>query len=181
MERKNYFGIMLDCSRNAVMNVKSVKELIINMEKLGYNCLQLYTEDTYELNGEPLFGHLRGRYSKAELKEIDAFAALHGVELMPCIQTLAHLNQLFYWEKFYEVLDNTDILLVGDDKTYALIEKMFETCAECFTSRIINIGMDEAWLLGAGTYYDKYGPTERETIFLSHLNKLSEIAKKYGI
>ena len=85
-------GTMLDCSRNAVMTVDAVKTWIGITAQLGYNTLMLYTEDTYEVGEEPYFGYARGRYSKAELKDIDAYAAAKGMELIPCIQTLAHLN-----------------------------------------------------------------------------------------
>ena len=34
--------------------------------------MQLYTEDVYEPEGEAYFGYLRGRYTKRELKELDA-------------------------------------------------------------------------------------------------------------
>ena len=74
------------------MNVPAVKKLIRKLALLGYSELQLYTEDTYEVEGEPYFGYLRGRYSRAELREIDAYAKLFGIELVPCIQTLAHLR-----------------------------------------------------------------------------------------
>ena len=49
-------GVMLDCSRNAVMKVSELKKFILNLEKMGYNLLQLYTEDTYTIESEPLFG-----------------------------------------------------------------------------------------------------------------------------
>ncbi|MDD6995256.1 MAG: family 20 glycosylhydrolase, partial [Candidatus Borkfalkiaceae bacterium] len=140
VKEKNYLGVMLDCSRNAVMSVEEVKKFILVLKKAGYNCLQLYTEDTYEIEGEPLFGYRRGRYTKAELKEIDAFALSHGIELMPCIQTLAHLNQIFRYPKYSEINDADDVLLADDERTYELIDKMLKTCAECFTSRNIHIG-----------------------------------------
>ena len=79
--KKGYLGVMLDCSRNAVMSVAELKNFILTLKKTGYNCLQLYTEDTYEIEGEPQFGYRRGKYTKAELKEIDAFAKKNGVEL----------------------------------------------------------------------------------------------------
>ena len=65
-------GVMVDCSRDAVYTVGSLKKYISLLAKMGYNSLQLYTEDTYEADGEPQFGYLRGRYSKAELKELTA-------------------------------------------------------------------------------------------------------------
>ena len=103
MEKK-YFGVMVDCSRNAVLHIEGVKRLIDYLQKIGYNMLMLYTEDTYEVDGQPLFGYLRGRYSKKELKEIVAYGEAHDVELVPCIQTLAHLNQLFKWDAYKDCL-----------------------------------------------------------------------------
>ena len=112
-------GTMLDCSRNAVMTVESVKRWIDLTAKLGFNTLHLYMEDTYEVDGNPYFGHLRGRYSKAELKEIDAYAAAQDMQVIPCIQTLAHVNALFHWPVYREIHDAADILLTGDERTYA--------------------------------------------------------------
>ena len=54
-------GVMLDCSRNAVMTVDELKRYITVLNKMGYNQFQLYTENTYEIEGEPYFGYHRGR------------------------------------------------------------------------------------------------------------------------
>lgn len=174
------FGTMLDCSRNAVMNVDSVKKWIDITADMGYNTLLLYTEDTYEVDGEPYFGYMRGRYSREELKEIDAYAVSKGMELMPCIQTLAHLNAIVRWPAYQPHVDTADILLAGDEAVYALIDRMFATISECFTSRTINIGMDEAHMIGRGKYYDQHGDTDRSRILIDHIRRVSEIGKKYG-
>ena len=144
-------GLMVDCSRNAVMNLTALKRFVKVISALGYDTLMLYTEDTYEVDGEPYFGHQRGRFSKAELKEADAFCRENGVELIPCIQTLAHLNAMFKWVNRYGAINDTaDILLADDDRTYELIDKIFATLSECFTTRKIHIGMDEAYMVGLG-------------------------------
>ncbi len=174
------YGVMIDCSRNAVMKVSEVKKLIDCLEKMGYNALELYTEDTYEIEGEPYFGYMRGRYTGAEIKEIDAYAKSHGVELIPCIQTLAHFTNLVRHSVYRDIIDVNDILLIDEPKTYEFIDKMFASLAKNFTSREVNIGMDEAHLMGRGRFSDKYGHQDRFEIFLRHLNKVVEIAKKYG-
>ena len=140
---KNFdtFGVMLDCSRNAVPNIPFLKQYIDDIALMGYNSLQLYTEETYEIDGEPFFGYLRGRFTKDELKEINAYGKTKGVELVPCIQTLAHLGCLVKWYPYNEFTDCSNILLIDDDRTYALIEKMFATMRECFDSKYINIGI----------------------------------------
>ena len=91
-------GAMVDMSRGAVMTVGAVKRYVNELSALGMNFLMLYTEDTYEVPEYPYFGYLRGRYTQDELREIDAYAESMGVELVPCIQTLAHLAQFLQWQ-----------------------------------------------------------------------------------
>lgn len=173
-------GAMIDCSRNAVMRVDSVKDFALILKKMGYNTIMLYTEDTYELNDNPVFGYMRGRYSKHELKEIDTFCKNIGMEIVPCIQTLAHLNCMFKWREYADINDCDDILLMDNEKTYRLIEKMFETLSECFTSRKIHIGMDEAFRVGTGKYKDIHGDCDKFEAICDHLHKVCDIAAKYG-
>ena len=174
-------GLMLDCSRNAVMTVESVKQLLRVLALMGYNMLQLYTEDTYEVDGEPYFGYLRGRYSKEEMKELDAYAKELGIEMIPCIQVLAHLNAIFKWRTYTAgYRDCGDILLCGSEKVEQLIDRMFATLAECYTTRRIHIGMDEAHMVGLGKYLDKNGFKDRFDVIAAHLRRVCEIGEKYG-
>ena len=131
------FGVMVDFSRNAVMKVSELKKYCDVLKKFGYNSIYLYIEDTYELDDEPYFGHLRGRYSKQELKELNAYCNSIGLTVIPCFQTLAHLNQIFRWETYNSVHDCDDILLCDEEKTYELIEKMFKTFKECLSTALL--------------------------------------------
>jgi len=180
---KNFktFGVMIDMSRCAVMSVEGLKRFLSLLKKMGYNCVMLYTEDTYEVDGEPYFGYMRGRYTKEELKEIDAFTASIGMELIPCIQTLAHVAAIFRWGTYGNYpRDCDDILLTDDERTYELIERMFATLSECISSRRIHVGMDEAHMLGRGKHLDLHGYETTNSIMKRHLARVCEIAKKYG-
>lgn len=174
------YGVMLDCSRNGVMTVKAVKEYARILAQMGYNTLMLYTEDTYEVDGEPYFGYLRGRYSKEELKEIDAYCSSIGMELVPCIQMLAHLNCMFKWRAYSDICDCDDILLIGEEKTYELLEHMFSTISQCFSSKKIHIGMDEAFKVGLGKYLERNGYENRFDIINKHLHRVCDMAREYG-
>ena len=173
-------GVMLDCSRNGVHTVDFIKRYVDIISKMGYNMLQLYTEDTMEVENEPYFGHMRGRYTLEEIKEIDAYCIQKGVELVPCIQTLAHYTTLFRWEEYFKIHDTADILLIDEERTYELLDNIFSTISKNFTSKRINIGMDEAHMVGLGRYLDKHGYENRFELLLKHLNKVCEIAQKYG-
>ncbi len=174
-------GVMLDCSRNAVMKPDKVKEFAAIIRKMGYNTLMLYTEDTYEIDSQPFFGYMRGKYLKSELSDIDEYCRSIGIELIPCIQTLAHLNGMFKWKDAYRSInDIDDILLAGSEKTYELIDDMFRNLSGCISSRKIHIGMDEAYMVGLGKYREINGIKERFEIINNHLKKVCEIAEKYG-
>ena len=175
-----HFGAMLDMSRNGVMKVSEVKKFIVYLEKMGYNMLELYTEDTYKIDGEPMFGYLRGAYTKEELKDLDKFAMEHGIELVPCIQTLAHMGALMKVPQYQHLFDIDDILLADCEEVYELLDKVFKQISECFTSRLINIGMDEAHMLGLGKYLQLHGFQDRFEVLYRHLQKVLEIAGKYG-
>lgn len=181
MENERTLCVMLDMSRDGVMKVEEVKRFADLIKKAGYNSLGLYIEDTYEIEDEPYFGHLRGRYSSAELKEINDYCKSIGLTAIPFIQTLAHLEGIFKWNAYGEIRDLSNILLVGEEKTYELIEKMFKALRKCFDTDKVNIGMDEAPMMGRGKYLDKHGyPENVRGVLYDHLLKVSKIAEKYG-
>ncbi len=181
MPKTKEFGLMLDCSRNAVMKVSEMKRLICLLALLGYTYLELYTEDTYELPGEPYFGYQRGHYTREELQEIIAFAGIFGIEIVPCIQTLAHLKTIAKWKHYAEHMDTNDILLVGDERTDALIRKMLTFCKDVFDTKRIHIGMDEAFYLGRGKYTDTYGYRPKHEIYLEHLKHVFALCEELGL
>lgn len=177
---RRWFGTMLDCSRNAVMTVESVKRWIDLTADLGYNMLMLYTEDTYEVINQPYFGYMRGRYSIAEMQEIQAYCTSKGMELIPNIQTLAHLNGITRWPAYIPMIDQKDFLLVGDEAVYKLIDDMFATLALTHTSKYVHVGMDEAVGLGRGKYQDIHGICNVAEMFVYHIKRVAKIAEKYG-
>lgn len=172
---------MADCSRNAVLSVDGAKKLIRVLAAAGYNGLMLYTEDTYEVPGYKYFGHMRGRFSEAELKEIDDYAYSFGVEVIPCIQTLAHLSTAIRWPGLSGFSDTGDILLAGDERTYAFVRACLETCRRVFRSNRINIGMDEAHSLGLGRYLKLHGYTPAPEIMLAHLGRVAALCEEVGL
>ena len=172
------FGVMIDVSRNAVIKVETFKWYLPILKKMGYNCVFLYAEDTYSVEGEPYFGYMRGRYTAEEMRELDEFASGIGVEIIPCIQTLAHVNATLRWQQI--PIDTDDIMLVGDERTYELIDHMFASLSKNFKTRKIHVGMDEAYMLGRGKHLDIHGYQPISEIIKRHLDRVCEIAQKYG-
>lgn len=173
-------GAMIDCSRNAVLTVDALKEYIEQLALMGHNTLMLYTEDTYEIGNNPYFGYMRGRYTTEELQAVDAYAASFGIDVIPCIQTLAHLGTaLRWWHQYGYMTDIDDILLVDHPHTYELIEEMIKACRAGFRSKRIHVGMDEAENLGRGKYRNYHGNPDSFDVICGHLRKVMDICEKY--
>ena len=179
MEKK-IISFMLDCSRNAVPNKCFLKKWIDILADCGYNELQLYTEDTFQVENEPYFGYLRGGFSVVEIQEIDKYCQSKGIELVPCIEVLAHLGCIFRWRDYAQIHDNGDVLLVDEERTYEFLDNIFATVSKAFSSKKINLGLDETMLLGQGRYLMKHGYEDKSSIFLRHLDKVKTLTDKYG-
>lgn len=160
-------GLMLDCSRNAVMLPHRIEGLICMMALAGYTYLELYTEDTYELPDEPYFGYKRGRYTVEEIRNIIAFAAIFHIKVIPCIQTLSHMPHLSSWEPYKAKMQDGCTMRIGDEGVYEFIRKCLRHCKAVFGTSRIHIGMDEA-------------PVGREQ-YLQHFNRVFQICKEEGI
>ena len=176
------YGIMLDCSRNAVMTVKHFKSWLRQLALMGYNMAMLYTEDTYQLPDEPFFGYKRGPYTLDEMKEIDAYAKSLGIEMIACLQTLGHMEQILQWHNAYgKVKDTSRVLLVDAEETYTLIDKMLAFWSEALSSKRIHIGMDETHDLGRGNFMDLNGYERGFDIFNRHFAKVEKMCEKYAL
>lgn len=176
--RFDMLGVMIDVSRNGVLRPETAKALIRRCALMGINVFMFYSEDTYEVPGEPFFGYLRGRYTQKEMKDIDDYADIFGIEMFPCIQVLGHLEQVLQWPAYAEYRDTKDILLAEDKKTYRLIEKMITAASAPFRSRRIHLGMDETHGLGSGNFRKRAGDKNPYDIFNNHLKKMLLICKR---
>lgn len=134
---------MIDCSRNGVLLPSAVKFLLRQLALMGTNVLQLYCEDTYEIDGEPFFGYFRGPYTEAELREIDDYAFSLGIEIIACIQTLGHLGQMLQWPKYGGLRDTAEVLLAESAETYTFIEKVCGSLPRDVSVSLTLLGMTD--------------------------------------
>lgn len=174
-------GLMLDCSRNGTISIDMLKEFIRLCAACGMNQLYLYMEDVYEIPEDPHFGAYRSRYSFEELRELDQYGNKIGVELIPAIQTLAHLHTYLRWPKTKYLQDTEDILLAESEDTEKFVRLMISHASRPFSTKKIHVGMDEADLLGLGKYLKIHGYKERYEIMTKHLDMVHKICKEKGL
>lgn len=177
----NFRGIMLDVSRNAPMRVEVLKERMAKFSLLGMNQFCLYTEDMFEIEGEPLFGYARGRYTKEEIRELVDYGRSFGVNLFPCIQTLGHMEQILKYPAYKNMKDNEFIYNVYAEGVYEFIAKTIDAACEMYDTNLIHIGLDETHGLGRGYAFKEGEDINPRMIYVNHLKKIVGMCQEKGL
>ena len=174
-------GVMFDCSRNAVLTPDSLRFFLRKMALMGLNLAMMYTEDTYEVPEQPFFGYKRGRYTYDELKAVDDYANLFGIEMCPCIQTLGHLDRVMHWPAFHRVRENEAVIQPDLEESYVILEQMIRAASAPYRSKRIHLGMDEAYGLGLGAHLYRCGYENPQFIMKRHLKRILDICENLGL
>ena len=173
-------GAMIDVSRGNVLNLEGCKFMMRKMALLGQNQLMLYTEDILEVKTRPYFGYMRGRYTVEEIKALDAYAQMLGIELIPCLELLSHMSAVLQWPAAGAYRDTHWTLNVGKKETYDFISDVLDAIKEAFSSKKIHIGFDESDDLGLGAHLREFGYQTKEELFFPHLKKVCDLARERG-
>lgn len=174
-------GVMLDTSRCAALNMRSLYKFTDYLAVMGYNMIWLYVEDSIVLSGRPYFGYMRPKYTEEELSALDDYAYEYGIEVVPCLECYGHMAQYLKWPEASSIKDTDSVLLAREPKTFQFLDELISTVARSFRSRRIHIGMDEAWDMGRGKFLDRHGYVPPAEIFNEYMNELTKITDKYGL
>lgn len=135
----------------------------------------------YEVHGETFFGHMRGRYSKSELSEVGRVAAAVGVEVIPAIQSLGHMEQVLHWPANAKYRDTPSVLLAGDEESHDLLERMMASATEPLRARRVHLGLDETFGLGLGKYREKRCGSKKKIGFGAECGPTPEASLIYEV
>ena len=180
LQRKKHFELkaMKVCAGNATPTKETLKQLIRSLAFMGYDSLVLFAEDLFELEAFPYLGSFKKRYAIDDIREMDEYARLFGIELIGGIECLAPIRNINSRDAFASVMNYGDTMLVGSDATYAFIEALMEFCASAFSSKKIHLGMQATKHMCVGKYgYAK----DKETVFFNHAERVASLADKYGL
>ncbi len=126
---------MIDASRCGVPTVKTIKQMLDYLAVMGYNMVMLYTEDVIELEGRPYFGYMRGRYTTADLKEIDDYAYVYGIEVIPCLECYGHMEKYLFWGEASKIKDTSGVMMAREEETFKFVEQLIATVTVALRSK----------------------------------------------
>lgn len=175
-------GISDDLSRGQVSTTENFKKIIRYLSRHKLNVYSPYIEDIFVFSNHPRIGKGRGALSPAEVRELDAYAKRHHVELIPIFETLGHWENILLLPEYasYAEFPGAHTVNVTDERVYALLDEMIGEIASAFSSPYFNMAADESWDVGLGASKEVVAKSDLATVHADHYRRLFDILKKHG-
>ena len=160
-------GVMLDISRDRVPTMASLHMLIDKLSDLKINHLQLYIEHAFAYAGHEIVWRNASPVTPEEMRSLDDYCRLRGVELCANQNTLGHMDRWLKHPQYAHLGEvsghyiNPSRKLFGqywqpntlnpfDPRAMGLIRDLLTQQTAAVSGRFVNIGCDEPIDLGYG-------------------------------
>ena len=187
---------MLDISRDKVPTMGTLKQLVEILEKFNYNQLQLYTEHTFAYSKHEAVWKDASPMTADEVRELDLFCAMHGIDLVPNQNSFGHLERWLVKPEYNHLAElphggaplpwggfkkDPTTLCPTDPASLEFLAGLYDELLPNFESRLFNIGCDETFdLLGEGRSAAAVKEKGEGRVYLDFLLKVADLVRKRG-
>ncbi|MCP4904583.1 MAG: family 20 glycosylhydrolase [bacterium] len=174
-------GIMLDVSRGKVPSRHTVEELIDLCSRLRLNVLMLYVEHTFDFRAHPEVGAGASPLDAQTILAIDTYAAERGVELIPCLQSLGHMEHVLSLDRYAKLAESDRLwsLSPSRSETYDFLGDLYDEFLPLFRSARFNANCDEPFDLGRGQSAERFPRKSPGRLFADHVSRLRRLAGRH--
>jgi len=175
-------GIMLDVSRGKVPTRETLEDLVDLCSRLRLNVLMLYVEHTFDFKRHPEIGKGASPLDAETMLALDVYAADRGVELIPCLQSLGHMERVLEIDRYASLAESDRLwsLSPSNPGTYALLEDLYDEFLPLFRSKRFNANCDEPFDLGRGQSAKRSPRKTPGRLFADHVQKLDQLSSQHG-
>ncbi len=195
-------GVYLDMSRGRVPKVDEICRLVELLSTYKINHFQLYVEHTFRFRKHPLIGKGADGLSPEDILRIQQRAAECFVEFTPSIASFGHMQNILSLPPYRhlaeddgvgrynpEALKNTSrrvpeqhgwTLSPVVPEVYPFVDELYSEFLPLFASGRVNVCCDETFDLGLGKSYEACKEKGLGRVFAGHVNRIAEIASRYG-
>lgn len=175
-------GIMLDVSRGKVPTHATLEALVDLCSRLRLNVLMLYVEHTFAFRRHPEIGEGASPLDAATLLALDAYAADRGVELVPCLQSLGHMERVLEVDRHAHLAESERRWSISPSHTgtYTLLGDLYDEFLPLFGSRRFNANCDEPFDIGRGRSRERAPNRSPAQLFVDHVEQLRRLARSHG-
>lgn len=171
-------GIMLDVSRGKVPTQTTLEALVDLCSRLRLNVLMLYIEHTFDFRQHPEIGRGASPLDADSMLSLDTYAHDRGVELVPCLQSLGHMERVLGLDRYAHLAesDRRWSLSPSNPGTYTFLKELYDEFLPLFRSTRFNANCDEPFDLGRGQSKKRAPHKKAGQLFADHVRKLDQLA-----
>lgn len=177
-----YRGTQVDLSRGPVPKLSYLKKIVRTIAQFKMNQLYMYIEDSFRLQGQPLWGILSDTLSRSDWNELVAYAARYHVEIVPATEACGHMHKVLRFEQYSGLAERPHghSLAVEDPHMLNFLNSMYEQMLPVFPTSIYNIGCDETVELGKGRSKELVEKEGYGTVYVDNLVRVAKLLESYN-
>jgi hexosaminidase len=157
-------GVMIDCSRDKVPTLDTLHDLIERLASWKVNHIELYCEHTFAYSDHEEVWRDASPFTAQQIRELDAFCRARHVDLVPNQNCLGHMRRWLVHDRYRPLAlappagelarEPPTTIDPTNPGSLALIRELLAELLPNFTSRKVNVGLDEPWELPDGRFDD---------------------------
>jgi len=189
-------GYLLDVSRDKIPTMPTLCLLVDILEKCGYNQLQLYFEHAFAYPGHEAVWKDATPFTPAEIRTLDAYCQMKGIELVPNQNCFGHLERWLRLPAYNHLAElpkggaplpwggfkkDPTTLCPTDPASLDFVGGLLDALLPHFSSKLVNVGCDETFdLLGRGRSAAAVAAQGEGRVYLDFLVRVAELARARG-
>ena len=179
-------GVMFDISRDKVYQMKTLLMLLDELASWKINQIQLYTEHTFAYLGHEVVWRDSSPMTPEEILTLDRYCQERYIELVPNQNSFGHLSRWLKHPQYQHLAETTEPVetpwgglqtepfsispVVPESLTF--ISGLYDQLLPNFTSKMINVGCDETFDIGAGKSKSEVEQKGKSQVYLDFLLSL---------
>jgi len=175
-------GLYYDVSRGRVPKLEQLLQMVDTLAQYKINQLQLYIEHTFLFRGHPDIGKGASPLTAEDILILDRHCCERHVELVPSLASFGHLATVLKHPRYHHLAETEPrcSLAPANPGTYTFLDSLFAEFLPLFSSKRFNVCCDEVGDLGNGQSAELCRRKGKGEVYLGHLVKLNQLARKYG-
>jgi hexosaminidase len=187
-------GVMLDISRDKVYRMETLLMLIDELSSWKINQLQLYTEHAFAYAGHEVVWENASPITPEEILILDRYCRERYIELVPNQSSFGHMSRWLKHPQYQHLAETTEPVatpwgglqiepfslspvLPG---SLAFISSLYDQLLPNFSSKMVNVGCDETFDIGAGKSKAAVEQQGQGQVYLAFLRSLHKNVSRRG-